>query len=147
MATGDASGSIKQVARSRPVVFSLVAGLVHAIAAVSIRIWSGVPTAIWDPSFPWMLVGGLILGATFTYLYVGRGLKFPAAVALVFLLAGGWATRWMYVSAGENALAAAFTPMTLYVTFWPLAFTLVVLVGASEWAVRNRGQLLQLTPE
>lgn len=147
MGTGDATGSVRQIGQSRPVAFSLVAGIIHSIAAVSIRIWSGAPTAIWDPSFPWILVGGFILGATFTYLYVGRGLKFPAVLALAFLFAGGWLTREMYVAAGKDALATAITPMIIYGTFWPFVFTLVLLVGAGEWAVQNRGELLQPAPE
>lgn len=146
MPPGPSPEFVKQVARSRPVQVSLAVGLINAVAAVGIRIWSGAWTAIRDPSILWMLAGGVILGATIAYLYLRMRLTAPAAVALLFLIVGGLVTRYLYMTAGEDALNYAFTPMTIYTTFWPIVFALVVIVGAIEWAIRNRTRVRHPTP-
>jgi hypothetical protein len=58
-------------------------------------------------------------------------------VVLAGLAGAAWVTPGMYAGAGELSLAAAWTPMTIYVSFWPAVLGAVLAVGAVEWGLRR----------
>lgn len=114
-----------------------IGGVLHALLAVGVRILAGAPTALWDPYMLWALLGGFVVGACFTGLYVRAGLLLPGVVALSLLAIGGALTYNAYASLNGAAPSFAWTPMTVYVTFWPLILAVVLLVGGGEWLGRR----------
>jgi len=122
---------------SKGLLLAAIGGVVHALLAVGVRTVAGAPTALWDPYMLWALVGGFVIGACFTGLYVREGLLLPGVVSLALLAIGGSLTYNAYASLDGAAPSFAWTPMTVYVTFWPLILAVVLLVGGSEWAGRR----------
>ncbi|MFD1514454.1 MULTISPECIES: hypothetical protein [Halomarina] len=116
---------------------TVIGGVLHALLAVGVRIVAGAPTALWDPYMLWALLGGFVVGACFTGLYVRAGLLLPGVVTLSLLAIGGVLTSNAYASLNGASPSFAWTPMTVYVTFWPFILAVALLVGGGEWLGRR----------
>lgn len=126
---------------SRELQIVAIGGIIHALLVVGIRAVAGVPTGPSLSSYlGWALIGGFIVGASFTGLYVRGGSILPSIVTLVLLVVGGGITYNMYASLDGAVPAFAWTPMTIYVTYWPIILGVAVLVGLVEWVGRQASQ-------
>lgn len=122
----------------RTLTIAGIGGILHAILAIGIRIWSGTPTSLsLSPYILWAILGGVIVGGIITLLYVNYGLVAPLLASLLTLFVSGYVTWGMYHSNGGAVLAAAWTPMTIYVTFWPVIVGVVLVIGGAEWALNR----------
>lgn len=131
------SAAGNQRSGSRTVQIAVFVGVLHALLAISVRAASGAPTELFDLYTVWAFAGGCIVGMSFVFLYLRWGLLLPAVVSLTLLGVGGWLTWSMYNSLDGAAPAFAWTPMTIYVTFWPIILGLVLSTGVVEWVARR----------
>lgn len=110
-------------------------GVIYALLSVGARIWTGATTS-GELYLLWAFGGGVIVGATMCYLFVRRGLVAPGIITVLGLSAATWITREIYTGAPGASPNAAWTPMTIYITFWPIILGVVLTIGAVEFGMR-----------
>jgi|GEM_PF-5495101 len=121
----------------RPVV---AGGLALAATYLLVRASVFGVDAVTGPGYllrnTWFLAGQLVVGATAAYAWQRHGTVLPAVTVLAAVAVAAAETQAMV--AGEAALAAAITPLTLYAVAWAPLLSVLVAVAALEAGLRRR---------